>query len=96
METIDCRSDTVTKPSKEMREAMAQAEVGDDVFREDPTVLKLEETMAKELGKEAGLFVPTGSMGNLISVMVHCNARGQEILLGDRSANIFLWIQLQL
>ena len=68
-----------------MRKAMAEAVVGDDVFREDPTVLKLEEAMAKELGKEAGLFVPTGSMGNLISVMVHCWGRGQEVILGDKS-----------
>ena len=64
---------------------MAEAEVGDDVFREDPTVNKLETAMAEKLGKEAGLFVPTGSMGNLISVMVHCWGRGQEILIGDRS-----------
>ena len=68
-----------------MRKAMAEALVGDDVFREDPTVLELEKAMAKELGKEAGLFVPTGSMGNLICVMVHCWGRGLEIILGDRS-----------
>ncbi len=82
---IDCRSDTVTKPSAAMRKAMAEAEVGDDVFGEDPTVIRLEKLMAETLGKEAGLFVPTGCMGNLISVMAHCWERGQEIMLGDRS-----------
>jgi threonine aldolase len=83
--TIDCRSDTVTVPSKGMRQAMAEAEVGDDVFREDPTVKKLEEKVASMLGKEAGLFVPSGTMGNLISIMAHCWGRGEEIILGDRS-----------
>ena len=68
-----------------MRRAMAEAVVGDDVFREDPTVLHLEQSVAKTLGKEAGLFVPTGSMGNLICVMTHCWGRGLEIVLGDRS-----------
>lgn len=82
---IDCRSDTVTVPSAGMRKAMAEAEVGDDVFGDDPTVKKLELEMAKMLGKEAGLFVPTGTMGNLISVMTHCWGRGQEIILGDKS-----------
>ena len=64
---------------------MSQAEVGDDVYREDPTVLKLENEVAQLLGKEAGLFVPTGTQGNLICVMTHCWGRGQEIILGDKS-----------
>ena len=65
-ELIDLRSDTVTKPSPEMRRAMAEAEVGDDVFGDDPTVNDLQERSAQLLGKEAGLFVPTGSMGNQV------------------------------
>lgn len=67
-----------------MREAMARAEVGDDVYGEDPTVNKLEETAAKIMGKEAAVFVPTGTMGNLVSILSHCG-RGQEVLLGDNS-----------
>ena len=82
---IDVRSDTVTKPTKEMREAMARAEVGDDVYGEDPTVNKLQREIADLLGKEDALYVPTGTMGNLIAVMVHCKRRGDEILLGDQS-----------
>ena len=62
---IDLRSDTVTQPTQAMRQAMAQAELGDDVFREDPTVNRLEEQAAEHMGKEAGLFVPSGTMGNL-------------------------------
>merc|ERR1711892_344320 len=81
----DLRSDTVTQPSKEMREAMASAEVGDDVFRDDPTVLELEKRVATMAGKEAALFVPSGTMGNLICVLSHCWERGAELLLGDRS-----------
>ena len=61
---IDLRSDTVTRPTRAMRQAMAEAEVGDDVYREDPTVKRLEEMAAERLGKEAALFVPTGTMGN--------------------------------
>ena len=68
-----------------MKLAMSQAEVGDDVYREDPTVLKLEQLVAQLLGKEAGLFVPSGSMGNLICVLTHCWGRGQEVILGDKS-----------
>ena len=71
-----------------MRKAMAEAEVGDDVFSEDPTVNRLEKTAAGRMGKEAAVFVPSGTMGNLISVLSHCN-RGDEILLGDQS-HIFL------
>jgi hypothetical protein len=78
MEYVDLRSDTVTKPTPEMREAMAEAEVGDDVFRDDPTVNKLEAMAAERLGKEAALFVPSGTMGNLIALLVHCQ-RGDEV-----------------
>lgn len=83
MKTIDLRSDTVTVPTPEMRRAMAQAEVGDDVFGEDPTVRRLEEMAAQRMGKEGGLFVPSGTMGNLIAVLAHCG-RGDEVILGDR------------
>jgi len=88
MKPIDLRSDTFTQPTKAMREAMAGANVGDDVFGEDPTVNQLEELAAKKTGKEDALFVPSGTMGNLISVLAHC-ARGDEVILGDRS-HIFL------
>src|SRR6266542_2861912 len=84
MEYIDLRSDTVTKPTPEMREAMAEAEVGDDVFRDDPTVNRLEEIAAATLGKEAALFVPSGTMGNLIALLVHCQ-RGDEVIVGNKS-----------
>lgn len=84
MEYIDLRSDTVTKPTPEMREAMAEAAVGDDVYRDDPTVNKLEELAAKMLGKEAALFVPSGTMGNLIALLVHCQ-RGHEVIVGNQS-----------
>jgi threonine aldolase len=66
MAYIDLRSDTVTKPTPEMREAMAEAEVGDDVYRDDPTLNSLEQLAAEMLGKEAAVFVPSGTMGNLI------------------------------
>lgn len=82
---VDLRSDTVTKPCMEMRQAMFTAEVGDDVCGEDPTVIRLEETAAKLLGKEAALFITSGTMGNLISIMVHCNTRGCEIYVGEDS-----------
>jgi len=88
MTVIDLRSDTVTQPTDAMREAMASAKVGDDVLNEDPTVHELQDLAADMLGKEAALFVPSGTMGNLISVLAHCG-RGDEILLGDRS-HIFL------
>jgi len=77
---IDLRSDTVTLPTDEMREAMNNAEVGDDVYQEDPTINRLEELAAKKLGKEAALFVPSGTMGNLIAVLTHCQ-RGDEVIL---------------
>ena len=84
MEWIDLRSDTVTEPTPAMREAMANAEVGDDVYSEDPTVNHLQELSAKLLGKDAALFVPSGTMGNLAAILAHC-ARGDEIIIGDRS-----------
>jgi len=81
---IDLRSDTITHPTPEMRQAMAQAEVGDDVYGEDPTVNKLEARSAELMGKEAGLFVASGTMGNLVALLVHCG-RGDEIILGDQA-----------
>lgn len=89
--TIDMRSDTVTRPTPAMRRAMAEAEVGDDVYGEDPTVRRLEELAADMLGKEAAVFVPSGTMGNLISVLAHCG-RGDEVILGDQS-HIFRYEQ---
>jgi len=74
------RSDTVTLPTNEMREAMKNANLGDDVYQEDPTVNQLEELAAKKLGKEAALFVPSGTMGNLIAVLTHCQ-RGDEVIV---------------
>ncbi|KAF7131926.1 hypothetical protein RHSIM_Rhsim09G0137500 [Rhododendron simsii] len=82
---VDLRSDTVTKPTESMRIAMANAEVDDDVLGHDPTAFRLEMEVARILGKEAGLFVPSGTMGNLISVLVHCEIRGSEVILGDNS-----------
>jgi threonine aldolase len=81
MPIIDLRSDTVTKPTPEMRRAMADAEVGDDVFGDDPTVNALEERAAEVIGKEAGLFVASGTMGNLVSQLAHLG-RGQETIGG--------------
>uniref|UniRef100_A0A0C9S4B1 low-specificity L-threonine aldolase n=1 Tax=Wollemia nobilis TaxID=56998 RepID=A0A0C9S4B1_9CONI len=82
---VDLRSDTVTKPTQAMRTAMAEAEVDDDVLGADPTAVKLEREMATIMGKEGGLFVPSGTMGNLISVLVHCEVRGSEVVLGSSS-----------
>jgi len=82
MEYIDLRSDTVTKPTPEMREAMAKAEVGDDVYGDDPTVNRLQEMAADLMGKEAGLFVPSGTMGNLAALLSHCQ-RGDEVIIGQ-------------
>ena len=84
MKNIDLRSDTVTLPSPQMREAMMKAELGDDVFGEDPTVNRLEEIAANITGKEAALFVVSGTMGNLVSVLSHCT-RGEEAILGSKS-----------
>ena len=81
MDIVDLRSDTVTRPSRAMREAMAHAEVGDDVYGEDPTVNALQARLADELGFEAGLFVPSGTQSNLIGLMAHCQ-RGDEYIVG--------------
>ncbi|MCG8403333.1 MAG: low-specificity L-threonine aldolase [Firmicutes bacterium] len=89
MKIVDLRSDTVTKPDAEMREAMARAEVGDDVYGEDPTVRRLEETAAELAGKEAALFVPSGTMGNQVAVLTH-TARGSEVIV-DSEAHIFYY-----
>ncbi len=86
---IDLRSDTVTRPTQAMRQAMADAQVGDDVYREDPTVNLLEQRSAEILGKEAALFVPTGSMGNTIALKLHTR-HGEEIICDDR-AHILDW-----
>ena len=89
MAIIDLRSDTVTQPTPEMREAMAKARVGDDVYGEDPTINQLQDLSASLLGKEAGLFVPSGTMGNLASILAHCQ-RGDEVILGN-FAHTFLY-----
>ena len=82
---VDLRSDAFTRPTEEMRRAIMEAEVGDDVYGEDPTVNLLQEKAAKMFGKEAALLVPSGAMGNLVCLMVHGNARGSEALVGDLS-----------
>jgi len=82
MKIIDMRSDTVTLPTDEMRAAMASARVGDDVYGEDPTVNELQDISARMLGKEAGLFIPSGTMGNLIATLAHCQ-RGDEVIMGE-------------
>jgi threonine aldolase len=79
---IDLRSDTVTLPTPAMRRAMYEAEVGDDVWGEDPTVIRLQEMAAERMGKEAALFVASGTMGNLVSLLAHCR-RGDEVILGN-------------
>jgi threonine aldolase len=84
MNYIDLRSDTVTKPTEEMREAMMRAEVGDDVYLEDPTVNHLQELAAEMLGKEAALFVPSGTMGNQVCLRLHTQ-QGQEVIMEERS-----------
>jgi threonine aldolase len=86
---IDLRSDTVTRPSDAMREAASAADVGDDVYREDPTVEKLQDRTAELLGAEAALFVPSGTMGNQIAARVHTD-RGQEVLC-ERESHIYKW-----
>lgn len=100
---IDLRSDTVTLPSEEMREAMAMAVVGDDVYGEDPTVNELERVSAEIIGKEAALFVPTGTMGNQIAILTH-TLRGDEIIVDELShialyevgaASMFAGVQLR-
>jgi threonine aldolase len=84
---IDLRSDTVTRPNARMRRAMAEAEVGDDVFGEDPTVIRLQQTAARLFGRPAALFVPTGVMGNLIALLTHTRP-GQEVIL-ERESHIY-------
>jgi threonine aldolase len=88
MRIVDLRSDTLTRPTATMRHAMAEARVGDDVFGEDPTVNQLEEMAAKRMGKKAALFVTSGTMGNLVSLLAHCE-RGDEIILGSLSHTFF-------
>ena len=89
MDRIDFRSDTVSWPTPAMREAMASARVGDDVYGEDPTVNELEALAAARVGKEAGLFVSSGTMGNLAAVLAHAG-RGDEAILGEDS-HVFCW-----
>jgi threonine aldolase len=91
MKVIDLRSDTVTHPTPEMRKAMFEAEVGDDVYGEDPTVNRLEAVAARMVGKEAGLFVTSGTQSNLVAVLTH-TSHGDEIILGDQ-AHIF-WYEV--
>ena len=86
---IDLRSDTVTKPTPAMRRAMAEAEVGDDVYGEDPTVRRLEERVAEMLGKQASLFLPSGTMGNTIGIKLHTR-HGEEVVC-DHRAHILDW-----
>lgn len=87
MDIVDLRSDTVTNPTIEMRAAMAEAVVGDDVYGEDPTINRLEEMAAALLGKEAALFVPSGTMSNLAAILAHCG-RGDEVILGDKAHTV--------
>lgn len=84
LDKIDLRSDTVTHPTPKMREAMANAVVGDDVYGDDPTVNQLEQEAAELLGKKAGLFVSSGTQGNLIAILTHCG-RGEEIIVGNKA-----------
>jgi len=91
MKSVDLRSDTITLPTKNMRKAMYEAELGDDVFGEDPTVNRLEKIAAEVMGKEAALFVASGTMGNIASQLAHCG-RGDEIILGDQ-AHVFFYEQ---
>ncbi|MBT9175923.1 MAG: L-allo-threonine aldolase [Firmicutes bacterium] len=89
MKTIDLRSDTITTPCDKMREAMYRAEVGDDVYGEDPTANSLEEKVAALLGKESALYVPSGTQGNLIALLTHCK-RGDEVIL-EAESHIFMY-----
>jgi len=92
MNIIDLHSDTVTRPTAEMREAMASAIVGDDVSREDPTIIVLENRVAKMFNKEAALFFPSGTMSNLTALLTWCSTRGSEFIVGDKS-HMFLFEQ---
>ncbi|WP_225334366.1 threonine aldolase family protein [Halomicrobium urmianum] len=89
MDAIDLRSDTVTRPTERMREAARDAEVGDDVYGEDPTVNELERRAAEAVGTEAALYVPSGTMGNQIAVRTHTE-RGDEVIL-DRESHVYRW-----
>jgi len=89
MRLIDLRSDTVTKPTPEMRRAMYEAEVGDDVYGEDPTVNRLQERAAELMGKEAALFVPTGTQGNQVAVLTHTR-RGEEVIV-EAEAHVYIY-----
>lgn len=89
---VDLRSDTFTKPTEAMKHAMVNSALGDDVYGEDPTVNALETKVAALLGKQAALFVPSGTMGNLIAIMVHCNKRGSEAIVGSK-AHIYKYEQ---
>ncbi len=89
MKTIDLRSDTVTLPAQSMMDAIASAQLGDDVFHEDPTTNELESLAADTMGKEAALLVPSGTMANLVAVLSHCE-RGSEVILGDQ-AHTFMY-----
>jgi threonine aldolase len=91
MNSIDLRSDTITRPTPAMRKAMAEAEVGDDVFKEDPTVNRLEALAARRMGKPAALLVASGTMGNLVAQLAHCG-RGDETILGEQS-HVFFYEQ---
>ena len=84
MRSVDLRSDTTTLPSDEMRQAIAESELGDDVFQDDPTINKLQDLAAQRMGKEAALLVPSGTMANLASILTHCG-RGAEVILGNRA-----------
>src|SRR5512144_1524347 len=81
-DSVDLRSDTVTRPSTAMRDAMARADVGDDVYGEDPAVRRLEDRVAELLGKEAALFVPSGTMANQIALLLHTR-RGDAVIAGE-------------
>jgi threonine aldolase len=89
---IDLHSDTVTRPTLEMREAMYSAVVGDDVSCEDPTIIILEERIAKMFNKESALFFPSGTMSNLTALLTWCSGRGSEFIVGDNS-HMFLFEQ---
>ncbi|HJZ92120.1 MAG TPA: beta-eliminating lyase-related protein, partial [Gemmataceae bacterium] len=86
---IDLRSDTVTRPTPGMRAAMAAAEVGDDVFDEDPTIHRLQDRVAELLGMEAALFVPTGTMAN--QICVRCHTRPGDELICEATSHVYVW-----
>ena len=91
MKIIDLRSDTITLPTEKMRQAMYEAELGDDVFGEDPTINKLEQLAAELMGKEASLFTPSGTMSNILSVLAQTKS-GDEIILGSEAH--MLWYEV--